>query len=199
MDVSRDLSTSGRRDAWHAALDAARAAAGPRGGVGYGVGELVDGDGVTALLVPFTNLITDAGDLYNARRIIEGIAPASAAAPSPATGMKLGTSATIPAKNSTGASLVTYLTGSNVAFDATYPQYANLGANLGVNAVYATTWAAGVATSATINEVVIVNDSGTNATSTAANTYARAVFPTTVDKDSTQAFLVIWNHRQLGS
>jgi hypothetical protein len=186
-----------RLDALHAAYDSARALAPDGLGlVGYGVAELRDGDGRIKQLVPFRNLITDAGDLYIAGKIIAAIAPASASAPTAANGMKLGTASTAATK--TDAGLATYLTASNVAFDATYPQTANLGAGLGVNAVYRTTWAAGVATSSTINEVAIVNDQASNADSTAANTYSRAVL-TTVNKTSSDSLTVTWNWKALGA
>jgi hypothetical protein len=186
-----------RLDALHAALAAARAlTADGMGMVGYGVAELVDGDGLLKQLVPFHNLITDAGDLYIAGKIIAAIAPASPSAPTAANGMKLGTASTAATK--TDAGLGTYLTASNVAFDATYPQTANLGAGLGVNAVYRTTWAAGVATSATINEVAIVNDQATNADSTAGNTYSRAVL-TTVNKTASDSLAITWNWKALGA
>lgn len=186
-----------RLDALHAAFDAARALKPDGiGMVGYGVAELRDGDGAVVQLVPFHNLITDAGDLYIAGKIIAAIAPASPAAPTAANGMKLGTASTAATK--TDAGLATYLTASNVAFDSSYPQTANLGAGLGVNAVYKTTWAAGVATSSTINEVAIVNDQATNADSTAANTYSRAVL-TTVNKTGTDSLAVTWNWKALGA
>lgn len=188
-----------RLDALHAAYDAARSLVPDGLGlVGYGIAELIDGDGRLKLVVPFHNLITDAGDLYVAGKMITAIAPASASAPTAATGMKLGTGTTAVAKSGAGGALVTYLTASNAAFDTSYPQTANLGAGLGVNAVYKTTWAAGTATSSTINEVVIVNDSSTNATSTAANTYSRAVI-TTVNKTSSDSLAVTWNHKALGA
>lgn len=185
-----------RLDAFHAALDAARALADGVGIVGYGVAELFDGDGKRKKLIPFHNLITDAGDLYIAGKIITAIAPASPSAPTAANGMKLGTGSTGATKTDIG--LATYLTGSNAAFDASYPQTANLGSTLGVNAVYKTTWAAGTATSSTINEVAIVNDSATNADSTAANTYSRAVL-TTVNKTSTDSLAVTYNWKALGA
>jgi hypothetical protein len=189
--------TSAFTDALHAAHDAARTEFGDRVGVvGYGVAELRDGDGRTKQLVPFKNLITDAGDLYIAGKVIAAIAPASPSAPTAANGMKLGTTATAATK--TDAGLIAYLTASNVAFDATYPQTANLGSTLGVNAVYRTTWAAGVATSATINEVAIVNDQATNADSTAPNTYSRAVL-TTVNKTASDSLAVTWNWKFLGA
>jgi hypothetical protein len=144
------------------------------------------------------NLITDAGDDYIAKKVIAAIAPANAAAPTAATGMKLGTGTTAVAKSGAGAALVTYLSGSNVAFDATYPQTANLGAGLGVNAVYRTTWAPGVATNAALTEAVIVNDSATNATSTAANTYQRIVF-TALPKAAGDSLVITWNAKALGA
>jgi hypothetical protein len=192
------LAVSGVRDAWCDALDQARRLDAV-GLVGYGVAELFDGDGQRKLLVPFANLITDAGDLYYAGKAIAAIAPASPAAPTAANGMKLGTGTTAVAKNSTGAAASgTFVTGSNLAFDASYPQTANLGAGLGVNAVYKTTWAAGVATNATINEVHIVNDQATAANASAANTYSRAVI-STVNKTASDTLAVTWNHKFLGA
>ncbi|MET0426276.1 MAG: hypothetical protein ABW046_20575 [Actinoplanes sp.] len=188
-----------RIDALHAAHDAARSLVPDGVGlVGYGFAELLDGDGKTKLLVPFHNLITDAGDLYYAGKMIVGIAPASPSAPTAANGMKLGTGSTAVAKSGAGGALVTYLTASNVAFDSSYPQTANLGAGLGVNAVYKTTWAAGVATNSAITEVAIVNDQATNATSTAANTYSRALI-TSVNKTASDSLAITWNHKALGA
>lgn len=189
---------SGLRDAWATAAEKAQGLTDGFGIVGYGVAELIGSDGRQKLLVPFANLITDVGDLYYASKAIVAISPASPSAPTAITGMKLGTGSTAAAKNSTGSALTTYLSGSNAAFDATYPQTSNLGAGLGVNAVYKTTWAAGTATSSTINEVVIVNDSGTDATSTSANTYSRAVI-STVNKTSADTLAITWNHKFLGA
>lgn len=186
-------------DAMQAAYDQARSLVADRTGlVGFGLAHVVDGDGKTKQLVPFSNLITDAGDLYYAGKMIVAIAPASPSAPTAANGMKLGTGSTAVAKAGAGGALVTYLTASNVAFDATYPQTANLGAGLGVNAVYRTTWAAGVATNSAITEVVIVNDQATNATSTAANTYSRAII-SSVNKTASDSLAITWNHKALGA
>lgn len=182
-------------DALHAAHDDARLLAGV-GLVGYGFVHLRDGDGKTKLLAPFSNLITDAGDLYYAGKAIVGISPANPSAPTAANGMKLGTGSTAASK--TDAGLATYLTASNVAFDSSYPQTANLGTTLGVNAVYRSTWAAGVATSSSINEVAIVNDQATNADSTAGNTYSRAVI-TLVNKTASDSLQITWNHKFLGA
>lgn len=189
---------SGPRDALYAAHDLARTLAADRAGMfGFGVAHLLDDAGRTLQLLPFANTITDAGDTYAAQKIIAGIAPASPGAPTAASGMKLGTGTTAVNKGAgTGIALATYLTASNVAFDATYPQLVVLGTNLGTNAVYRCTWAAGVATSTTINEAVIVNDAGTNATSTSANTYARSVL-TTINKAAGDSLVITWAWKYL--
>lgn len=166
--------------------------------VGYGVITLHDERGRLKLCQPFTNLITDAGDLYYSSKGIVGISPANPSAPTAMSGMKLGTGTTAAAKSGAGGALVTYLSGSNLAFDATYPQTANLGGGLGVNMVYKTTWPAGTATNSAITEVVIVNDAGTNATSTAANTASRSVF-TAVNKGASDTLAITWNHKNLGA
>jgi hypothetical protein len=183
-------------DALHAAHEDARKLLDRTGMVGFGTAELFNGDGRRTMLIPFSNLITDAGDLYYANKAIVGISPANASAPTAANGMKLGTGTTAVSK--TDAGLATYLTGSNAAFDASYPQTANLGTTLGVTAVYKVTWAAGTATSSTINEVVIVNDRATDADSSAANTYSRAVL-TTVNKTGSDTLAVTWSHKFLGA
>jgi hypothetical protein len=178
------------------------------GGIGFGTIELFDGDMMLKQAIPFTNLITDVGDCYYALKSIVGISPANATAPTAVNGMKLGTtSSTAPAKNGTGAALQAYLSGSNVAFDSTFPAVVFLGAGLGANAQYKTTWGAGVATSATIVEAVIVTDQATNATTaagtagstlTAPYTISRVTF-TTVNKGASDTLAITWNHKFLGS
>lgn len=169
--------------------------------VGFGVAELFAPDGGRLQAVHFTNLITDAGDLYCAQAIIRGVGPANAGAPSPGVpnGMKLGTGTTAVAKNGAGGALVTYLTASNVAFDASYAQTSNLGAGLGVTSIFKTTWGAGVATNAAIAEAAIVNDQATNATTVAANTYARTVFGSTINKGASDTLAVTWAWKSLGA
>lgn len=167
------------------------------GMVGYGTIELVHEDG-TVDVTEFANLITDAGDLYYATRGAAAVAPAAPSDATKMTGMKLGTGTTAAAKNGAGAALVTYLSGSNQAFDSTYPQISNLGAGLGVQIVYRVTYAAGTATNSAITEMVIVNDSSTNATSTAANGNARAVF-SAQNKGASDSMICTWNHKFLGT
>jgi hypothetical protein len=170
------------------------------GFTGYGYYVLRDGDGAIKAMDVFANLITDAGDTYYAQKGIVGVAPASPSAPTAMNGMKLGTGSTAVAKNGAGGALVTYLSGSNVAFDATFPSAASLGAGLGANMTYKTTWGAGVATTASaITEVAVVNDQATNATSTAANTAARALLTGIASKGASDTLAVTWNHKALGA
>lgn len=144
------------------------------------------------------NLITDAGDLYYATRGIAAVSPAAPSDATKVTGMKLGTGTTAASKASTGAALVTYKTGSNLVFDASYPQVANLGTTLGVNAVYRVTWGAGVATDTALTELVIVNDAASNATSSAANSISRVVF-SAINKGASDILVATWNHKFLGA
>jgi hypothetical protein len=143
------------------------------------------------------NLITDAGDLYYAGMAIALVTPATPAQPTKMTGMKLGTGTTAAAKAGAGAALVTYITGSNNPFDASFPATQNLGAGLGVNGQYKTTWAAGDVTNAAITEAVIVNDAGTDATTSAANTSHRVVF-TAINKTASDSLVITWNAKFLG-
>lgn len=166
--------------------------------VGYGVAHLLDGDGKTKELVPFANLITTAGDEYYAKKGIVGISPANPSAPTAASGMKLGTGSTAATKSGAAAALGAYISGSNNAFDSTYPQAAAVGGDGGWNATYKTTWPAGDSTNGAITEVVVVNDQASDATSTAANTYSRAVI-SSVNKTASDSLAVTWNHKFLGA
>lgn len=188
------------RDAQNDAASMARAFKGEFGLVGYGTVALFDGDGKVSYLNPFVNLITDAGDLYYAKQAIVGVSPANATAGTLVNGMKLGTGATAVAKSGAGAALVTYISASNVVFDASFPQTANLGGGLGVNAAYKTTWVAGVATTGGggITEAAIVNDRATDLTTTAANTISRVLFAGVV-KGSSDTLAITWNHKFLGA
>ena len=145
-----------------------------------------------------TNLVTTAGDGYYAGKAITGISPANPSAPTAASGMKLGTGTTAAAKSGAGAALVTYISGSNNPFDSSYPQTEDLSGDTGFNAVYQTTWAAGDVTNSAITECVIVNDAGTDATSTAGNTYSRVTF-TAIDKTATDSLIAVWKHKFLGA
>jgi hypothetical protein len=185
-------------DALSIALERARGLVNGVGLVGYGIVELRGPDGKLKQVVPFANLITTAGDEYYAKKGITGISPANPSAPTAASGMKLGTGTTAVAKSGAGAALVTYETGSNNPFDSTFPSAAAVGGDGGWNASYKTTWGAGDVTETALTEVVIVNDAATDATSTAANTYSRAVF-TAINKGASDSLAITWTHKFLGA
>lgn len=162
--------------------------------VGYGVIELRGSDGRLKLVRPFANLITDYGDLYYAGKAIALVPPANAAAPTALTGMQIGSGSTAVAKSGAGGAMVTLLAGQ--AFDATYPQTSNLGAGLGVTAVYKTTYAAGTGTG-TINEATVTN--GTIGTaSTTGNTIAR-ILTGAIVKAAGDSLAITWSHKFLGA
>jgi hypothetical protein len=113
--------------------------------------------------------------------------------------MKLGTGGTAVAKTGAGAALVTYLSGSNKAFDATFPQSALNGSSRRIT--YKRTYAAGEATTASaITEAVIVNDTISNdSTSTAANTMSRILVTGISAKGASDTLTATWNHDLLGA
>lgn len=184
-----------KSDAFDVALGMARSFTVDRlGMVGYGVIELFDAEGELILVRPFANLITDYGDLYYAQKGIAAIPPASPAAPTALTGMQVGSGTTAVAKADPGASMGTLLAG--VAFDAGYPQTNNLGTLLGVEAVYKTTFAAGVGTG-TVQEATITN--GTiGVASTQGNTIAR-ILTGAIPKTAGDTLAITWRHKNLGA
>lgn len=185
-------------DAFQIAMQRARTLPSNMGITGYGVIELWGDNGELKLARPFANLITTAGDQYYAKKGIVAIGPANPSAPTAANGMKLGTGSTAVAKSGAGAAIVTYTSGSNIAFDASYAQAnAVAGTDTGWTADYKTTWGAGVAT-ATISEATIVNDQATNSGASAANTYSRVTF-TGVVKGASDTLAITWLHKFLGA
>lgn len=118
----------------------------------------------------------------------------------PPSGMKLGTGGTAVAKTGAGAALVTYLSGSNKAFDATWPQSSLNGSSRRIQ--YKRTYAAGEATTASpITEAVIVNDNiiTADATSNAANTMSRILVTGISAKGASDTLTATWNHDLLGA
>jgi hypothetical protein len=183
-----------------------------RGLVGHGSYVLYDAKGFVkqrGVLVPshgalregdFRNLITDAGDQYYSQMGIALVQPANAAAPTKAIGMKLGTGTTAVAKNGAGAALVTYLSGSHLAFDATFPTAATKGAGAGWRITYKCTYAAGVATSNGISEAVVIAEATlTNATNAASATVSRALLSPVVNKAAGDTLTLTWQHDLLGA
>ena len=146
------------------------------------------------------NLITNAGDSYYATRGAAAVVPAAPADATKVTTMKLGTGATSAHKSSaTGATIGagTYITGSNNAFDATYPVVTAVGSDVGYQIEYRTTWAAGDSTNAAITEAIICTDSDDGA-STVAETISRITF-TAIDKQANDILIISWFHKFLGA
>lgn len=154
-------------------------------------------DGRLVAHVGAKNLITDAGDAYQAARVAAGVGPAAAAdAPAMVTGIKLGGDATPAAKNGAGAALGAYLAGAAAVLDAGSPQVTGT-AGGGTQIVYRAVFPAGLA--ATIREGVLVTDAGTDATSPAGATIARAVLPAPVDKAADATLTATWTHTYNGA
>lgn len=138
------------------------------------------------------NLVTRVGDQLYAER-----GAGIASPPALPTGMKLGTGDEPVTKTGTGAQIETYLTDSDQAFDGGSPSSALDGSARQI--AYAATWAPGKATTATpITEIVIVNESLTDATSLAAATVARALVSIGT-KAADFGLTVVWTHNLLGA
>lgn len=155
---------------------------------GLVVAELFDENGTLKSRVEVPNLVTSVGDRLYASR---GAGLTTSVVP---VGMKLGAGSTAVAKSGAGAALVTYLSNSHQAFDATFPSEA-----AGV-VTYKVTYAAGKATTASpITEVVIYTDATADATSTAANTIARALLAGIGSKGASDTLTATWTHSILGA
>jgi hypothetical protein len=164
----------------------------PSGIYGVVTAVLTGPDGEEKARCVTKNLVTAVGDQYYAGR-----AALSSGLPAQVTGFRLGTGSTAVAKTGAGAAIVTYLTGSNKANDATFPT-----ASGGV-VTWKRTYAPGEATSASpITEVVlntdtIANDNAT--TATAANTIARALLSGIASKAAGDTLTITWTHTLLGA
>jgi hypothetical protein len=142
------------------------------------------------------NLVTDYGDTLYAKNGAGISSP-----PAVPTGMKLGTQATpaSPAKSGTNSTLQTYLTGSQHAFDATYPQFSQTG-GAGAVITYKCTYAAGEADSASaITEAVIVNDTLTDSAPVAGETVSRVLLTGIGSKGASDTLTITWTHTLLGA
>lgn len=169
-------------------MDRARGGDGEVPVTGQVIVELHGPDGALKSRSVQTNLITQVGDQYYGER-----AAGIASPPAQVTGMKLGTGSTAVAKTGAGAALVTYLSNSHQAMDGGYPASSLASGKRRIT--WQATWAAGKATSGSaITEVVIVNESLTDATSAAANTIARALISGVPSKEAGDALTVTWTH-----
>jgi len=140
-----------------------------------------------------SNLVTQVGDQLLGER------GTGVATPPLPTGMKLGAGSTAVAKTGAGAALVTYLAGSNKAFDATYPQSSLNGASRRIT--FKRTYAAGEATTASpITEAVIVTEViSSDTTSTEAETLARILVTGISAKGASDTLTATWHWDLLGA
>ena len=138
------------------------------------------------------NLVTDHGDNWLAARAYDNTQDI-------VSGMRLGTGTTAAAKSGAGAAIVTYITGSQQALDATATD-ATKGAGAGWRTTYIATWIAGDVTNAAIAEVVLTDETPlTDVAGTAANSVARYVFGATIDKQAGDSLEVTWQVDILGA
>jgi hypothetical protein len=145
------------------------------------------------------NLITTAGDEYYAKMGAALVGTPNAAQPTKVTGMKLGTGTTAAAKSGAASYIGTYISGSNQAFDTSYPQTSAVGSDAGWYVTYRAVWAAGDSTNSAISEVVVCNDSATDDGGSAAECISRAVFSPVINKGASDTLTVTWNHKMLGA
>jgi hypothetical protein len=172
---------------------------------GYGVGDVVTIAGVTPAGYNGSWAVTAVGSattfsIYVGTALGAGSAFGTSTGLNygPAAGMKLGTGSTAAAKSGAGAALVTYLSNSHQAFDATFPSTS--GTSGGRVVTYKVTYAAGKATTASaITEVVIFLDFLADATSTAANTISRAILAGIGSKGALDTLTVTWTQTLLGA
>lgn len=172
---------------------------------GFGVGDVVIIAGVTPAGYNGSWAITAVGSattfsIYVGTALGAGSAFGTATGNNygPAVGMKLGAGATATAKNGAGAALVTYLSNSHQAFDATFPSTS--GTTGGRVITYKVTYAPGKATTASaIQEVVIFLDFLADATTSAANTICRALIAGIGSKAAGDTLTVTWTHTALGA
>lgn len=137
----------------------------------------------------FHNIITSVGNQLYAEAAL-----ATNTVTRPTT-MHLGSGTTTAATTGAGAAIVTYISGSNGG-TFTAPTTSGAGAGTSRRITYSCVWAAGTpAGTNTINEVALVNQSAaTNAAASAANTIARAVLTTTVNKGTADQLTITWTH-----
>jgi len=161
--------------------------------VGFVEARLFGPDGKLKQLEQGYNLVTDYGDEHVGERM-------ALDSQDIVTGMRLGTnSATAASKAGAGAALVAYIAASQEALDAAAVG-SDKGAGLGWRQAHICTWIAGDVTNATINEVVLTDETAiTDTAGVVGDTVARFVFGSTIDKQAGDSLEVTWNVDFLGA
>ncbi len=154
--------------------------------------ELFGPDGVLKDYTIGDNLVTDHGDEHVGERMYDNTQ-------NEVVGMRLGTGATAASKAGAGSFIVTYISGSNEDLDAT-PIGVDKGAGLGWRVPHICTWVAGDVTNSAIAEVALSDETPlTDVQGTAANTVAKFIFGSTIDKQAGDSLVVTWNVDFLGA
>jgi hypothetical protein len=144
------------------------------------------------------NLVTEQGDKNYGDAFAGLHASGNVTDPDPVTGMQLGTGSTAAAKTGAGAAVVTYISGSNQAIAASYPQSALNGSSRRIS--WQAIWVPGDSTNSAIRECVLVTDVGLpDSAATAAETVSRVVFGSAIDKQAADTLTVTWHHDLLGA
>ena len=179
------------RDSIHAGLGRGRSLAEQPGIAGFGVAEVIGPDGVVKQTARFANLITQVGDQYYGERAAGITSP-----PDQVTGMQLGEGTTAVAKTGAGAAIVTYISGSDQANESGFPASTleTVDGDDKRQIRWRAFWDEGEATNNTINEVVLVNRTLDGSAATEAQTIARALFDSTIDKGASDTLRVTWDH-----
>ena len=153
------------------------------------IAELRGPDGKLKQRLVTHNLVTDQGDDF-AKSAIYTAAYST-------WGMKLGTAETAAAKNGAGSFVAegSYITGSAKAFVATFPKE---GASANI-CQFQTLFEAGEGTSATINQVAIVDNTTDAYEANADHTFAISIFGATINKGADDTLTVTWNVTYTGA
>jgi hypothetical protein len=189
---------------------------------GVGLGDMVTLSASSQAVLNGTWKVTAVSDTTHFAIDVGAVGPATATATLTAIAsaaaqcypvvnvMKLGTGAWVaPNKTTpTGQDLFTYTAGQSgatctKAFDATYPQFSNLGNGLGDYTVYKTTWAAGDATTNGLTEIALCAEHPSTDTALTSGAtkgiVAHAQLSPTVNKGALDTLAVTWNLKFLGS
>lgn len=139
------------------------------------------------------NLVTDHGDEHIGERI-------ALDSQDIITGMRLGNdSATSVSKAGAGSFIVAYISGGQEALDAAAVG-SDLGGGAGWRQAHICTWDAGDVTDSDIEEVALTDENPiTDVQGAAANTVARFIFGSTIDKQAGDSLEVTWNLDVLGA
>ncbi len=151
--------------------------------------ELFGPDGVLKDYRIGPNLVTDHGDEHVGERMYDDTQDI-------VTGMRLGTGSTTESKSGAGSFIVTYISGSNELLDAV-----PIGVDVsGWRVPHICTWVAGDVTNSAIAEVCLTDETAlTDVQGTAANTVAKFIFGSTIDKQAGDELVVTWNVDFLGA